>query len=68
MELKKAVIRAVSTDKCAFFVARLIFIDPFPVQPFVKGAAVVENAVQNDFHSTPVRFLDHPAEQLVARL
>ena len=66
MELKKAVIRAVSTDKCAFFVARLIFIDPFPIQPFVKGSTMVKYTVQDHFHASFVDRFHQLDEQLIA--
>ena len=66
MELEKAVIRAVSTDKCTLFISRLILIDPFPVQPFVKGSAVVKYTVQDHFHASFVDFFHQLDEQLIA--
>ena len=66
VKFEKAPVGAVCGDIGSLFIARLVLIDPLPVQPFVKGAAVVENAVQNDFHSTFVGLLHEMGQKLVA--
>ena len=65
VKFKEAVIRAFRIHICALLVARLILVDPFPVQPLVEGAAVIEDAVENDLHSPPVDLLTEIREQFV---
>ena len=60
VEFKEAVIRAVRIHIRTLFIPRLILIDPFPVQPLVKGSAVVEDTVENDLHPPSV---DLPTER-----
>ena len=49
-------------------ILRLRFIDPLPVQPFVKGSAVIEHTVQDHLHPALVHLFHKPDEKLVARL
>ena len=44
------------------------FINTFPVQPFVKGTAVVEYTVNDNPHASPVGFLHNLNKKLVAGL
>ena len=66
MELEIAVIRAVLINISALFITWRIFIDPFSVQPFIERSAMIEHAVQNDFHASPVGFFHHFRKKFVA--
>ena len=66
MELEKVMIRTVTADKRTLFISRLILLDPFPVQPFVKGSAVVKYTVQDHFHASLVDLLHQLDKQLIA--
>ena len=68
MEMKVAAVRAVRTHIGALRILRLRFIDPLPVQPFVKGSAVIEHTVQDHLHPALVHLFHKPDEKLVARL
>ena len=66
VEFKKLPVRAVCGNIGALFVVAVAFVKPFSVQPFVKGAAVVEHAIQEDAHPSLVNFLHKMNEKFVA--
>ena len=54
MEHKIVMIRTVLFDKGSLGIAFLAFINPFPIQPLVKRAAVIEHTVNNNAHPSSV--------------
>ena len=59
-------VRAVRRNKSSFFIALLVFVYSFPVEPFVERAAVIEYAVEYDFYSPLVSFGNNFCEKFVA--
>ena len=66
MEMKVAAVRAVRTHIGPLRIVRLGFIDPLPIQPFVKGSAVVEHTVQDHLHPPLVHLFHQPDEKFIA--
>ena len=53
-KLEKIMIRTVCRNICPLLIPGRIFINPLSVQPFIERTTVIEYAVQNHTHSTPV--------------
>ena len=68
MEHEIIMVWAVSVYKSALGIPFPSFINTFPVQPFVKGTAVVEYTVNDNPHASPVGFLHNLNKKLVAGL
>ena len=60
------VVGAVLCHICTLGIAFVLFVKAFFVEPAVKGAAVVEDSVQDDAHSSSVDLLDKLYKVLVA--
>ena len=57
VELKKCVIGTLFRHISARLISRCAFINTLPVQPFIKGTAVVKYTVQYHPHTAPVNLL-----------
>ena len=68
LEAEERTIRAVRRNIGPLFVAFLIFVDPFPVHPFIKGSAMVKYPIQDHFHSSSVNFLHKLLKKLITGL
>ena len=51
MELKKAMILAVSGHIGTCLITAHAFIDPLPVQPFIKRTTVIEHTIDDHLHA-----------------
>ena len=65
---EEAVVRALLVHERAFFVALLPLVDPLAVHPLVEGAAVVEDAVDDDAHAALMGLRNQLREELVTGL
>ncbi len=45
-----------------------ILVNPFPVHPFIKGTAMIENSVQNHTNSSLMRFRHQLCKKLITCL
>ena len=66
MEIEIASVGTVLTHISALFIPFGIFVNSFPVQPLIKGTAMVEYTVYNNVHPPFMGFLHHPDKQFVA--
>ena len=56
IKFEKIPIRAAGRYIRSLFICAVTFIQTFPIQPFVEGAAVIENSIQNNPHAAGMHF------------
>ena len=67
-KFKEIPVGAVRGDISSLFIPLLALVDPFPVHPLVKRTTMVKNAVEDDFHSPPVKLFHKLDKKLVTGL
>ena len=68
VEFKEAPIRTVRRNICSFLIILRCLIQPLPIQPFIKGTAVIKHTVQNNFHTPAVNLFHKSGKKSIAGL